>query len=223
MGLFLRWGANRPVSRGPQVVNGCPILAIGAHPDDIELGCGGTLAKAAANGQTIRALVLSQGRRGSLSAFDRAKETIAAFQSIGVSDVVVCDFEDTRLATNLNQMVRVIETHVKAITPGRIYTMFQHDRHQDHRAVYEASAIACRSVPQILGYETPSSYPNFVPTVFEDIDAYLETKVRALDYHESQGERLYMQKDKIRAAAHFRGAQIDMGPSEGFIPYKLIF
>ena len=47
-------------------------------------------------------------------------------------------------------------------------------------------------------------------------------KVAALMCHQSQGDRLYMQQEKIRAAAMFRGAQIDLGPSEGFVPYKLV-
>ena len=100
--------------------------------------------------------------------------------------------------------------------------MFQHDRHQDHRAVYEASSISCRHVSQLLGYETPSSYPNFAPTVFEQIEEQLETKVRALNCHKSQGERLYMQEEKVRSAASFRGVQVQIGASEGFIPYKMI-
>jgi len=77
-------------------------------------------------------------------------------------------------------------------------------------------------VPQLFGYETPSSYPNFAPTVFENIQNQLETKVGALRRHESQGDRLYMQEEKIRSAAHFRGVQVDLGPSEGFMPYKMI-
>jgi LmbE family N-acetylglucosaminyl deacetylase len=100
--------------------------------------------------------------------------------------------------------------------------MFDADRHQDHRTLYEASAVACRKVPQILGYETPSSYPNFLPTVFEPIGPWLELKVEALKVHASQEHRLYMDEEKVRAAAHFRGAQVDLGPSEGFIAYKMV-
>ena len=88
--------------------------------------------------------------------------------------------------------------------------------------MYEASAVSCRRVPQVFGYETPSSYPNFLPTVFEEIEDQLEIKVAALRRHASQGERLYMQEEKIRSAAHFRGVQVDLGPSEGFIPYKIV-
>lgn len=198
------------------------ILAIGAHPDDVELGCGGTLMKLSQAGAKIRALILSRGRRGNLSDADRAAETRQALAAIGVTDIRVCDFEDTRLTYALCEMVTVIEEEVNSLQPHRVYTMFQHDRHQDHRAVYEASAVACRSVPQLLGYETPSSYPNFLPTVFEDIGDHLPAKLAALKHHQSQGTRLYMQEEKVRSAAHFRGAQIGIGPCEGFMPYKLV-
>ena len=198
------------------------VLAIGAHPDDVELGCGGTLAKLIRGGARVRVVIFSKGRRGALSDEDRAEETRAALKMLGVSDVTVHDFEDTRLQAHLNEMIEALDQHVATMRPGRAYTMFQHDRHQDHRAVYEASIIACRNVPQILGYETPSSYPNFLPTVFECIEQDLETKVQALKRHASQDARLYMQEEKIRSAANFRGAQVDLGPSEGFIPYKFV-
>ncbi len=198
------------------------IFAVGAHPDDIELGCGGSLAKLAAEGATIEAVVFSKGRRGALNDCDRAAETQTAFRTIGVGRVTVYDFADTRLWQHVPEMIDLLERHVDALAPDRVYTMFQHDRHQDHRAVYEASAISCRRVPQLFGFETPSSYPNFTPTIFEEIPDHLDAKVVALHCHKSQSNRLYMQEEKIRAAAHFRGVQVDLGPSEGFIPYKLI-
>ena len=212
-----------PKEQGQKQVIGTPILAIGAHPDDIELGCGGTLAKLAQAGAQVHAVIFSKGRRGALSDQDRAIESRAALEILGIQKIDIYDFEDTRLSGVLNEMVEVLDQHVAADRPRRAYTMFQHDRHQDHRAVYEASAIACRCVPQLLGYETPSSYPNFVPTVFEDITDFLDVKLKSLSFHTSQGQRFYMQRDKIHAAAHFRGAQIDLGPSEGFIPYKVVF
>lgn len=198
------------------------ILAIGAHPDDIELGCGGSLLRLSSEGFKVRAVVFSEGRRGALSAEDRTIETREGLAAIGIHDVHIYDFEDTKLWLSVSEMVAVIEHHVHAIRPLRAYTMFKADRHQDHRAVYEASSIACRSVPQLLGYETPSSYPNFRPTIFQSIEAQLDQKIQALHRHKSQGARLYMQEDKVRAAALFRGAQIGLGPAEGFIAYKVI-
>ena len=198
------------------------VLALGAHPDDLELGCGATLAKLAAAGVAIHAVVFSEGKKGAPNGSDRAAESRTALESLGVATVTQHQFEDTRLHERLNDLIEVTERHVGELRPDRVYTMFHLDRHQDHRAVHEASVVACRRVRQILGYETPSSYPNFTPTVFEPVDETIEAKVRALKLHASQGERLYMQEEKIRSAAHFRGVQVDLGQTEGFIPYKLV-
>jgi LmbE family N-acetylglucosaminyl deacetylase len=199
------------------------ILALGAHPDDLELGCGATLAKLVARGAHVTAVILSDGSLGAESEYDRGRETREALASLGVQSIVQHNYPDTRLHEHLNDLIATIEQHVRDVAPERVYTMFHDDRHQDHRAVYQASAVACRRVAQILAYETPSSYPNFVPTVFEPVDEYIERKVGALKLHQSQGDRLYMHEDKIRSAAHFRGVQVDLGQTEGFLPYKLVF
>ena len=198
------------------------VLALGAHPDDLELGCGATLAKLCASGVAVHAVVFSDGKLGAPSEFDRKVETRHALETLGVTSVTQHDFVDTRLHETLNELIACIEDHVRAIAPDRVYTMFHLDRHQDHRTVHEASVVACRKVRQILGYETPSSYPNFTPTVFEPIDDFIEVKIEALKLHASQGDRLYMQQEKIRSAAHFRGVQVDLGQTESFIPYKLV-
>jgi|SRR6478672_3577042 len=198
------------------------VLALGAHPDDLELGCGATLAKLSARGVAIHAVVFSNGSLGGPSECDRAQETHAALHALGVSTISQHDFADTRLHEALNELIACTEEHVRKVVPDRVYTMFHQDRHQDHRAVHEASIVACRSVPQILGYETPSSYPNFMPTLFEPIDEFIDAKIGALKLHVSQGDRLYMHEQKIRSAAHFRGAQVDLGQTESFVPYKLV-
>lgn len=204
------------------MLNGRTIIALGAHPDDLEFGCGATLAKLSALGIEVHALVLSKGSRGTDGRCNRVAESQRALNALGVKTISQHDFPDTRLHEHLNDLIGVIEEAVNKFDPVRVYTMFDGDRHQDHRAVYQASAVACRRVPQVLSYETPSSYPHFMPTLFEPIEEFLELKVAALRMHESQSDRHYMQEDKVRSAAHFRGVQVDLGPSEGFIPYKLV-
>ena len=198
------------------------ILALSAHPDDLELGCGATLAKLVARGADVHAVIFTDGSRGAEAGADRGAETRAALSSLGVQEIILHNFPDTRLHQHLNELIAATEEHVARINPDRVYTMFHGDRHQDHRTVYEASIVACRRVPQIFAYETPSSYPNFVPTAFEPIEEYIDLKVEAIKMHGSQGARLYMHEEKIRSAAHFRGVQVDLGQTEGFIPYKLV-
>ncbi len=198
------------------------VLAIGAHPDDIELGCGGSLAKLAEKGVEVYALILSHGDRGNVTGDDRCAETRDSLHALGVQDIVQCGFSDTRLAEALGDIVDAIERECARIQPDRVYTMFREDRHQDHRTAFEASIVACRSVPQVLCYETPSSWPNFVPTVFEDVEFSLNRKITALKIHASQQARAYMQENQVRCLADFRGQQIGTGPCEGFIPYRLV-
>lgn len=198
------------------------ILAIGAHPDDIELGCGGSLAKLARDGARIHALVLSRGGRGCHAGIDRSDESHRALRRLGVTEVIQQDFPDTRFPACRNDIVAVIEQACAQIAAHRVYTMCGEDHHQDHRTVHEASIIACRSIPQILCYESPSTLPQFAPQVFEDISAQLDLKIHALREHASQGDRHYMQEDHLRCHAQFRGQQIGIGPSEGFVPYRLV-
>lgn len=129
---------------------------------------------------------------------------------------------DTRFPTCRNDIIASIEQVCTLIEPDRIYTMCGEDHHQDHRTVHEASIIACRHIPQILCYESPSTLPQFAPQVFEDISAQLELKIHALREHASQGDRHYMQESHLRCHAQFRGQQIGIGPSEGFLPYRLV-
>lgn len=198
------------------------ILAIGAHPDDIELGCGGSLAKFIQNGVRVRALVLTKGDIGNRYNADRIAETRSALALLGITDIHTMDFPDTRMHQHLSEIIACIEEHARAVQPDRVYTMFKDDRHQDHRTAYEASIVACRSARQILCYETPSSWPDFQPQAFEEIDDTLDLKIKALALHESQCDRKYTQPEAMRIGALFHGQQIGIGAAEGFIAYKII-
>lgn len=198
------------------------ILAIGAHPDDIELGCGGSLAKLAHAGARIHALVLSRGGRGCHDGIDRSGESHRALQQLGAVHVQQCDFPDTCFPACRNELIATIEHACATVAPQRVYTMCGQDHHQDHRTVHECSIIACRGVGQVLCYESPSTLPQFAPQVFEDISAHLDQKILALREHASQGERQYMQEGHLRCHAQFRGQQIGIGPCEGFLAHRMV-
>ena len=199
------------------------VIAVGAHPDDIELGCGGSIAKLKSQGVKVVAIVLTGGTKGGGVEFNRSIETTDALNHLGVDKVELHDFPDTFLETTRQDIIKVIEEAIKRYAPQRLYTMFKDDRHQDHRAVYEASIIASRSIPQVVSYETPSSWPNFMPVIFEELtEDQMTQKCQALRLHVSQKDRDYTQPDHLRIAAKFRGQQIGLGYTEGFIPYKFV-
>lgn len=204
------------------------VIAIGAHPDDIELGCGASLARLAKNGIYIIAVVMTAGNSGASNIIDRHQESREALKILGCQQTIHLNFADTRAHMQLNDMISALEEIINTQIPSdieimRVYTMHDVDRHQDHLAVYQASMVACRTIPQILGYETPSTWLSFMPQVFESVeDEFFSIKLAALNKHKSQSMRDYMRPERLRAVAQFRGQQVNTNLGEGFVIHKMI-
>lgn len=160
------------------------ILAVGAHPDDIEIGCGGTLALHIAAGADVTMLVMTFGQSGPGDA-DRRGEAVAAARYLG-ADVVFGGLEDLTVTTQA-ETVRLIESVIDDVEPTLIYTHAESDSHQDHRATAAATISAARQRPSVLHYQSPSSRA-FHPSLFVDIESSLEAKEAALALHASQVE-----------------------------------
>ncbi|SFK46230.1 PIG-L family deacetylase [Cellulomonas sp. KH9] len=176
------------------------VLAIGAHPDDVEIGVGGTLAAHAAAGDDLVILTLSGGAVGGATSV-RHSEAAAAAAVVGAR-LIHRDFPDTHLVP-AEGIITAIEEVVAEVQPDRIYTHGPHDRHQDHRAVHEAVQVAARQVPNLWCFQSPSSTVAFAPNRFVDIDGFVETKLRMLAAFASQSYRDYMQPDAVRAASRY--------------------
>lgn len=197
------------------------VLAIGAHPDDVELGAGGTLAKLIDSGHEVRALVMSNGEKGGDGAV-RAVEGTDAGRLIGVASVEVASFPDTMLAAHENEMVTAIERMIARFNPDIILTHSGNDQHQDHRAVHVATLRAGRRHPSILCYESPSVTADFRPSVFVDVQDYLEVKVEAVAAHQDQSGKPYVRPEHLRGLAVFRGAQAKVRHAEGYEPVRML-
>ncbi|HWV78450.1 MAG TPA: PIG-L family deacetylase [Isoptericola sp.] len=176
------------------------VLAVGAHPDDVEIGVGATLAAHAAAGDEVVILTLSGGAVGGPAAA-RHEEALAAAAVIGAR-LVHLDFPDTHLDP-AEGPISAIEEVVAELSPHRVYTHSVHDRHQDHRAVNEAVQIAARQVPSLWCFQSPSATVAFAPNRFVDVDGFVETKLRMLAAYVSQAHREYMQPDTVRATAMY--------------------
>ncbi len=195
------------------------VLAVGAHPDDVELACGATIAKFADAGHEVHVLVMSAGRRGG-TAHTRRLEAGAGARFMGAVDCQVLDMPDTELAEHGNEMVTAIEKAVHRINPDLILTHSSHDQHQDHQAVHNAALRACRGHSSILCFESPSATRDFNPSVFVDVADHLDTKVHAVGLHQDQAAKAYMKPARLRATAGFRGAQARREFAEGFEPVR---
>ncbi|MDO5678427.1 MAG: PIG-L deacetylase family protein [Propionibacteriaceae bacterium] len=191
------------------------VLAIGAHPDDLELAAGGTLARLADAGHEIHALVMSDGSVGG-NADARPGEAYAGAAFMRLTNCEVLGLPDTELASHDNDMVAAIEAKIVSLNPDLIFTHSSNDQHQDHEAVHWATMRAGRRHPAILCYESPSVTRDFSPQVFVDIENYLDAKSAAVAIHHDQADKPYMSEQSLAGIATFRGAQGKLRMAEGF-------
>ena len=198
------------------------VMAIGAHPDDIEIGAGGTLAKMRDAGYQISALVLTQGEMGG-NAEDRQNEARSGAEFLGMDDIQVLDCTDTRLMTDAVDVTNAIEAMIEKCNPDIIFTHSNHDIHQDHQLVYESTLRAARDTPTtILCYESPSATQDFRPTYFVEIGEYVDIKIQAIREHRDQRKKTYVKADLIRGKLAFRGNQAKVVYAEGFEVVRMI-
>jgi len=199
------------------------VLAVGPHPDDIEIGCGGTLIKYAQKGHDVYLLVITKGEMGG-KGDTRREEQLRAAEIMGARDVFWGDFRDTELLDKGNKIIHTVEGFIHSIRPDFIFVNFLDDTHQDHRAVNRAVLSATRYVKNVLFYEGPTTN-NFTPNVFVDISSVLDKKVAALKAHASQITRTNIEDltiiDIARSSAHFRGVQGRIALAEGFVSERL--
>ena len=198
------------------------ILALAPHPDDIEIGCGGTMAIHAARGDEVHLFVATQGDVGGDGGERRAEQEASA-KILGISKVHWGVFSDTCLPQQAMALMEMLEKVVQEVQPNTVYVNHRDDTHQDHRVLAQVTNSVTRYVPNVLAYETPSSI-GFDPTIFMDIDSTMPKKLKALEAHASQLERTHVRLNIIEianATAHFRGVQGKLACAEGFIPIRM--
>jgi LmbE family N-acetylglucosaminyl deacetylase/Flp pilus assembly protein TadD len=201
------------------------ILAIGAHPDDIEFGCGATLLRYREQGDATHALILTSGEKG----FDngnkptqRIDEARAAGRLLELTGMTIHDLPDTQLGTRRDEIKGLIEARVEELKPDIVFTHTPHDVHSDHRAVAEATREAVRGACTILCYENPNTPPGFNPDYFVEVSDYLDDKIAAIARHRSQTGKTYADPEVIRGAAAFRGTQARVKYAEAFESVRVL-
>jgi LmbE family N-acetylglucosaminyl deacetylase len=201
------------------------IVCVGAHPDDPESGCAGTLARYSALGHTVTVIYFTRGERGIKgSALDeaariRSAEAEAACKIMGAKAVFAGQIDG---ATELNK------AHVEAFTkllaaeaPDIVFAHWPVDTHLDHQiasVMAQRAAAALPNPPQVYFFEvnTGSQSRGFVPNTYVDISSVLEKKKSALFAHTSQnGEGIW--RDHHEPVAKFRGREAGVAWGEAFV------
>ncbi|MCD6204161.1 MAG: PIG-L family deacetylase [Candidatus Marinimicrobia bacterium] len=199
------------------------ILAIGAHPDDIEIGCGGTLAKYASYGHNIYLFIATDGNAGGIGKIRKVEQEKAA-GILKVKKLFWGGYIDTELEIHKETIMKVEEI-ITITQPDSIFVNFPDDTHQDHRHIADITNSATRYIRNVLFYETPTTQ-NFQPNVFVDIGKkFLKIKMESLKAHSSQIDRTNIAGVSIlelaQSAAHFRGVQARVAYAEAFQSLRL--
>ena len=211
------------------------VLVVAAHPDDEVLGCGGTLAKHIALGDSVRVVFLAEGvsarfppealgsKEVAEASASRNRDAVTALGLLGLQEGNI--FSSERPCCRLDQvplldLVKQIEFHIEEYMPSRIYSHAAYDVNIDHTRTYQALLAATRplenlSVNIVMSFEVLSStewnpQKPFHANVFSDVSNYMDVKLAALRAYgdEIRNPPHPRSMDVVKSLANYRGAQV---------------
>jgi LmbE family N-acetylglucosaminyl deacetylase len=196
------------------------ILALGAHPDDIEYGCGGTLLIAVEKKHKVYLGVMTDGSATTRN--NRVTEQEEAARFLGAFDLFWGGFRDTRLQPN-RKLITTIESMLNKVSPEIVLVNARADAHQDHQALANCTIAACRYIKRVFFYQDYTSV-DFQPDTFSDIGRVLQRKAQLLACHKSQVQKQYPtgldMLESVHALAAYHGFIAKVKYAEGFRPLR---
>jgi LmbE family N-acetylglucosaminyl deacetylase len=216
------------------------VLVVAAHPDDEVLGCGGTIAKYASQGDEVFVLILGEGitsryekrEKANMDEIEKLRaQALKAYKILGTKKTFFYNFPDNQMdSVPLMDIIKVVERHIDIVEPEIIFTHSISDLNIDHKITNQAVITATRpyeknKVKKIYAFEILSSthwnfsYERmFTPNVFFDISDYLDKKIQAMAAYETEVRYSpHPRSEKImRALSEFRGSQANLHAAEAF-------
>lgn len=196
------------------------VLAIGAHPDDVEVGCFGTLLKHKFVGDNVTVAVTTKGGYGDRSWDKISSEAKVASQILGV-EYIVLDNPIGHYQMNW-KTVTEIDDLISALDVDTIYAVWHGDSHQDHRLTFQNVLAACRTrkIRNLLCYELSDysyrSQETFQARYFVDITDFIQDKTKAVRAYSSYVTERHI--EAIIGLAKHRGLACGAEYAESFEP-----
>lgn len=173
------------------------VLLVSAHPDDMEIGMGGTAAKLAQQGASLTSVVLTDGG-GSANPFELSTESLVRLRQqearkaaaiLGIQDVLFCELPDVKSPQNFNTAREKVSAILSRIAPEEVYVLHPElDRHASHQIAGKIVLEALRGIQakhtRIWAYEVWGLFHHW--DRFEDISAVIGKKLQAIAEHRSQ-------------------------------------
>ena len=206
------------------------VMAVGAHPDDIEFGCGGTLLKHKKRGDKVIYVCMTDTQsvdkttnKVIRSHKELKDETQCAADALGVDEIHYLPFEDLNVPFSI-ESVSELEKLIKKYEIDTIYTHWTGDSNQDHIATFKATRAAARYVPNVYCYEQipiPRLSENLMSVnYYVNIDTSFDQKIVAAECHKSQFKKYkevgFDVTENLTTLAKYRGIQACCKYAEGF-------
>ena len=222
------------------------ILAIGCHPDDLEIACSGTLRKYVEQGATVYMCHVANGDQGHVViepeplAALRAEEARRAAMFLGAKEIFSIGVSDMQVNSHDQAQIDAVADVVRFTKPDVIITHNDVDYMQDH---VETSHLATNGAFMSGLPHRSVNYPafqsfiptffmdslagvDFIPSHYVDISGQIEMKLQALTMHESQVKWMLEHDDidfvdMVRTCSKYRGYQCGVAYAEAFRPYNV--
>lgn len=214
-------------------------LVIAPHPDDEVLGCGGVIARMAAEGREVHVAIATRGEPPAYNADDVLRvraEAESAHRLLGVAQTTFLDLPAASLdqipQTRINQAIGDL---LKQTSPDTLFLPFAGDIHHDHQLIFAAAMVAARPIAHayptlILAYETvsetnwaaPGVMARFDPNLYISIEGYLDLKLQAFELYRSQVRTFPHERsvEALTALARLRGATVHRPAAEAFMTVR---
>ena len=204
--------------------HGRTVLAIGAHPDDIELGIGGTVSLLAGSGVKVVMAIVSVPADYDMRVAE-AKDSAAI---LGCELRILMAGGCRRIEDAKNyQLVGMLDGLVMEFNPAAILTHGPTDFHRDHVTIYHATVPAQRLAQfDLYSYVPTMTRPvpvPFEPNAFVDISSTIETKLKAIAAHKSQFYSRGLAFEFYRDIARVSGRMVGVDYAEGLAIHKIVF
>jgi N-acetylglucosamine malate deacetylase 1 len=202
------------------------LLVFGAHPDDIEIGMGGTVAKLTSTGYDVNLIIATLPNFVKIDTKEqRRMEAIMSAKTLGCKQPEFLDLSPDEITFG-RKFVTLIDEIIHRYQPEAVFTQWIGDSHQDHQALTRAVISASRDLNNLFMYETtiPGGVTEnaFRPQLYIDISETLDIKRNALDCFDSQKIRCGDNWiPSIVGRCSYRGYQMNAKYAEAFEVIKV--
>jgi LmbE family N-acetylglucosaminyl deacetylase len=198
------------------------VCCIGAHPDDIELGCGALIADIADQTNVV-CVTLSDNQDNPLLT-NLVEEHHESMRILGVKqeNVILHDFTTRRFQSARQEILEVMIQMKKDYHPEVVFVHTAQDIHQDHKTITEEALRAFRGTT-VLGFDVLRSSYGFFPDFLVEVSLEaVETKIRALKAYKTYAEKYYFDEQILNATAIRHGALAERPYAEGFDILRIV-